>query len=65
MGLRAKNLNIVVQTIEFWADFKQTLLESAKGQSRQGGSLSAILQELDTQVQLCAPYLQVCEILLD
>ena len=36
MGSRAKNLNIVVQIAEFWADFKQTLIESVKGQSREG-----------------------------
>lgn len=38
MGSRAKNLNIVVQITEFWADFKRTLIEAAKGQSRQGQS---------------------------
>ena len=29
IGSRAKNLNIVVQIIEFWAGFKQTIIESA------------------------------------
>ena len=63
MGLRSKSLNIVIQIVEFWIEFKQSLIEAIRGHSEE--NLRPLLQQIDQSVQLCKPFLMACTICLD
>ena len=58
VGASSKNLNSVVETIEFWSELRLTLQESITGDRGE------VLRQIDSQMQICVPYLQVCEILI-
>ena len=67
LGSKAVNLNTVLEVAEFWTDFKQSLIESVRQESERNNSVSfsQILQQIDSSVPFCAPYLQACEVYLE
>ena len=60
--MRAKNLTLVEQVVEFWIEFKEDLVMSIQ---ESGGNQTQILQQIDQNTQLCQLFIGACEILVE